>query len=306
MKRFLYLTGILFWAGCLSAGAVQQNERLGEALFDAGKYPEAIHYFKKGLAHDPKNWRVWQSMGDAYSRLNLNDDALKAYGNSLKIHPSNPEVSGEIKSLSRSIPPSTVPVAAIAPEPPPVIANRWETDLKVIFPGYWGNTVDRNIWKNNFSLSFSVLRQDDPVFSFGGRVDYFLWQADSNQAGLKYSGTPFASFQNPPVLMRIVQVMPEMRIDLVPGPSPVRPYLTVGMGLLNKTFSDLAYSAATGPSMDIELPAQNSFSVLVGVGLPLQIDEVHRFFLEYERLQAWGAAGNDYFDNFNLGFAVRW
>jgi hypothetical protein len=304
MRWIFFWLGLTFcFSGFISRAYCQTPDPLsdlGRDYFDKAQYAPAIHYLKKAVTKHPKNWRTWQLLGDAFARLDLTDDALAAYRTSLKIHPHNAALLDSITQIqNQPIPP--VLDRGQAPAPPPVSARPMEVSLYLTLPGYWGNTVDRDIWKNEVSFGLGVFWRVSPLISLGGHFDYYLWVANPAEVALKYSGTDNVSFSTTQSFAKMVQVMPQIRVDLVPEPSPIRPYLILGAGWMNKTFDDVSYSLSL-----ITFPVQNSFSLSWGGGLPLQIDDLHEFFIEYERVESWGNAGTDDFDNFNFGFAIKW
>jgi len=69
-----------------NAGATVQ---LGNAYFDAERYPEAIAWYQKALALDPKNADASTDLGVSYYYTNRPDEALKQFENSLRIDPKH-------------------------------------------------------------------------------------------------------------------------------------------------------------------------------------------------------------------------
>ncbi len=72
------------------------KENLVDVLFSFGfnlndelcqKYEEAIKYFLRILEIDKKNYRAYYNLGIAYFNLDMKNEALRAYDESLKIKP---------------------------------------------------------------------------------------------------------------------------------------------------------------------------------------------------------------------------
>ena len=69
-----------------NAGAYVQ---LGNAYFDAEKYPDAIKWYEAGLKLDPKNPDASTDLGVSYYYSGRTDDALKQFEHSLTLDPKH-------------------------------------------------------------------------------------------------------------------------------------------------------------------------------------------------------------------------
>ena len=69
-----------------NAGA---HVQLGNAYFDAERYPDAIKWYEDGLKLDPKNVDASTDLAVAYYYSNRTDEALKQFDYSLKLNPSH-------------------------------------------------------------------------------------------------------------------------------------------------------------------------------------------------------------------------
>jgi cytochrome c-type biogenesis protein CcmH/NrfG len=64
---------------------------LGNVLYDAGRYQEAIGHYQKALELDPKNVSVSTDLGTALWYSGRPDDALRQFEKSLAIEPNHPQ-----------------------------------------------------------------------------------------------------------------------------------------------------------------------------------------------------------------------
>lgn len=62
----------------------------------AGETEDALSLFKFNIKNFPDSWRVYKSMGDAYSYLNNQQSAYKAYRKALELNPENLEIKNKI------------------------------------------------------------------------------------------------------------------------------------------------------------------------------------------------------------------
>jgi len=69
-----------------NAGARVQ---LGNAYFDAERYPEAIKWYEEGLKLDPKNVDASTDLAVSYYYSNRTDEALKQFDYSLQLNPTH-------------------------------------------------------------------------------------------------------------------------------------------------------------------------------------------------------------------------
>lgn len=314
MKRILFLLSLSFLLTSLSWSAEKSPASSSKAAFDMGvgffsdrKYAEAVHYFKKAVEKDKKNWLAFEMLGEAYSRLNLVDDALDAYEKSLKINPKNKANQGAISQLkelkSKAVPDSGNRGSGFTVEK----RRRVEAGLKLLIPFYSGNTFDRDAWKPDWAFGVEFLEDLDPVWSLGGRLNYYLLKGDAGVIAGKYFPGKNASATPPPALMKIMQIMPQLKFNVIPGDSVIQPFLTAGAGWMGKGFDRLEYNVSPPPTVEwLAFEPQNSFSMALGVGLPLRIHEAFSIQVGYEKVMAYGIAGNDNIDTFDFGFLTRW
>jgi len=69
-----------------NAGA---HVQLGNAYFDAERYPDAIKYYEQALAIDPKNVDASTDLGVSYYYSNRADEALEQFDHSLSLDPNH-------------------------------------------------------------------------------------------------------------------------------------------------------------------------------------------------------------------------
>jgi cytochrome c-type biogenesis protein CcmH/NrfG len=69
-----------------NAGA---HVQLGNAYFDAERYPDAIKWYEEGLKLDPKNVDASTDLAVSYYYSNKTEDALKQFDYSLKLNPTH-------------------------------------------------------------------------------------------------------------------------------------------------------------------------------------------------------------------------
>ena len=80
---------------------------LGNRLYDAGRYSEAVHYYQQALANDAKNIHVSTDLGTALWYLGRADEALAQFDKSLAIDPKHPQTLfniGVVRSEGKSDP----------------------------------------------------------------------------------------------------------------------------------------------------------------------------------------------------------
>ncbi len=68
---------------------VRANVELGNRLYDAGRYAEAIPYYQQAFTADPKNVSVSTDLATALYYAGRADDALAQFDRSLKIDPKH-------------------------------------------------------------------------------------------------------------------------------------------------------------------------------------------------------------------------
>lgn len=93
----------------------------GQALFDAGRYPESQATFETALGLDPENLIALRHLGDIARIGNDAQQAIAWYTRVLEADPRNDEIVGFINELNAAMPavPAAVPATA---EPTPVSA----------------------------------------------------------------------------------------------------------------------------------------------------------------------------------------
>jgi cytochrome c-type biogenesis protein CcmH/NrfG len=64
--------------------------RLGNMLYDAQRFADALPYYQKALALDPKNVNVSTDLGTSLWNLNRSDEAIAQFEKSLAIDPTHP------------------------------------------------------------------------------------------------------------------------------------------------------------------------------------------------------------------------
>ena len=64
---------------------------LGNRLYDAGRYAEAIPYYQQAFANDPRNINVSTDLGTAIWYAGRADDALGQFKKSLALDPKHPQ-----------------------------------------------------------------------------------------------------------------------------------------------------------------------------------------------------------------------
>ncbi|HEY5039086.1 MAG TPA: tetratricopeptide repeat protein, partial [bacterium] len=90
--------GILILCFGLSTSAwavtAQEYYSTGNALYQQGKYLDAVKYYQAAIRKDPQNWQAYQGLGNANYKLGNTKKARTAYKRSLAIHPDNPDLRG--------------------------------------------------------------------------------------------------------------------------------------------------------------------------------------------------------------------
>jgi cytochrome c-type biogenesis protein CcmH/NrfG len=67
---------------------VEQRVLLGNILYDAGKFDQAVPYYEQALKLDPNNTDVMVDLGVCYRNEKRSDDALAMFTRALKIDPA--------------------------------------------------------------------------------------------------------------------------------------------------------------------------------------------------------------------------
>jgi len=74
---------------------------LGEAHQGAGEYEEAISSYQKYISHEGASFRVLNSIGECYFRIENHREALRAWEKSLEINPDQPEIKKRIEEIKK-------------------------------------------------------------------------------------------------------------------------------------------------------------------------------------------------------------
>lgn len=77
-----------------SSKSVTDYIREGEALYDSGKYKEALNVFNLAARRHPRSSEVFRQRARCYSRLNNDSKALQDYSMALSINPKNAKAWG--------------------------------------------------------------------------------------------------------------------------------------------------------------------------------------------------------------------
>lgn len=80
---------------------VKAAVELGNKLYDAGRYAEAIPYYQQAVALDPKNANVSTDLGTALYYAGRPDDALVQLGKSLEVDPRHGQTLYNIGIIKR-------------------------------------------------------------------------------------------------------------------------------------------------------------------------------------------------------------
>jgi adenylate cyclase len=74
----------------LGPGAARSQSSMGTALAFSCRFNEAIPFFEEAIRLDPyPSSPLFRLLGSAYSAVGRNDDALKAFENTLKLNPND-------------------------------------------------------------------------------------------------------------------------------------------------------------------------------------------------------------------------
>ena len=72
-------------------GNLQANTQLGNMLFDAGRYTEAVAPYQRAFDADPKNVSISTDLGTALWYTGKPDEAVAQFRKSLAIEPNHPQ-----------------------------------------------------------------------------------------------------------------------------------------------------------------------------------------------------------------------
>ncbi len=101
-KTSILWLGLLLLAPAISRAAnaaAQDFDEQGLALYRQGMYAKSITYFQSAVQADPNDWQGYENLGNAYVKINDNQDALAAYQKSLDINPDNNTLNSIVQNL---------------------------------------------------------------------------------------------------------------------------------------------------------------------------------------------------------------
>ena len=77
-----------------SAGGALGDARTEQEKLDAAlqEYRQAFNAYNEAISLEPQSWSMWRCMGDLYSRLNQQNDALDAFQRVTELNPAAAEV----------------------------------------------------------------------------------------------------------------------------------------------------------------------------------------------------------------------
>lgn len=111
----------------------------GMRLYNRHDYNEAARYFQSAVEQDPNDWQAYQMLGMCDYSLGDKEGAKKAFDQSLRIHPNNPQLAKFDESLSSS--PSPASSTAAKGEHSPIVGGgNFGLGLDFGGPGDWGAT----------------------------------------------------------------------------------------------------------------------------------------------------------------------
>lgn len=101
-RNFVWRSGLEFWGNILAMapGKARAHNNYGVELSqNLGKFSEAIPYFKRAIAMDPKYPDPCNNLAVAYAHLGLLDEAIEALKAGLQINPLYPEGYNNLASF---------------------------------------------------------------------------------------------------------------------------------------------------------------------------------------------------------------
>jgi tetratricopeptide (TPR) repeat protein len=75
------------------------NDRLGNELYDLGRYEDAIIVLSKTAEEFPGKYIILNSLAKSYEKAGHIPDAIKTYQKALETEPGNEEAKGKLKVL---------------------------------------------------------------------------------------------------------------------------------------------------------------------------------------------------------------
>lgn len=103
MKKYYFLIGIYFLAGCTFAQGLRSLNNGGIDLYNQKKYTDAEVNFKKSLEKDPQLFQGHFNLGDAYYKQGRYDEAIQAYKNSLQFTEDKSKQSEVYHNIGNSL-----------------------------------------------------------------------------------------------------------------------------------------------------------------------------------------------------------
>ena len=157
IKNTKYLLAVLSltsaFYGKAGAQTTEEDYQQGLKYLVAGNVQESVRLFKKALQLKKKFWEAYQSLGNAYEKLGLMDDALDNYNKSLKLNPQN-ETLQLLASGLKADQESILPDKGVRFIPPIKPDSKLEVNLFYSFPGWLGTPADANVW--NQTMGFGL------------------------------------------------------------------------------------------------------------------------------------------------------
>jgi len=84
-KRRADYRGVAWWAPF----TLGELDRLGNELRDAGRLEDALAVYRLNARRHPDHWRVWDSLGEAYTVAGNTSEAIRHYERALAVDPYN-------------------------------------------------------------------------------------------------------------------------------------------------------------------------------------------------------------------------
>ena len=104
MKKLLLVLALAWVPSWVLAVAPEDYYNAGMDLFKNHDYEKAIQYFHTAVEERPDYWQAYQSLGSAYYQNGNVTAALMAMGQSLKLHPDNPDLRKFVSKIKNDSP----------------------------------------------------------------------------------------------------------------------------------------------------------------------------------------------------------
>ncbi len=217
-------------------------------------------------------------------------------------NPKNPQAPklGKVRSLE--------PLETPTPKPSPA-EPKFEIRAYTGYSNFLSNG-DKKLWTQGFSGGVWVGYLLDPRVSFGFRMDYFYFEPSVEAFSDKYLGgssAPGFAAEGPPS-MNMIRFIPSLKLKLNPDQDdPVRPYLTLGVGFMNKSMADSGVSGNSGaksaaiPGYSATVPALSA-----ALGLPIALPDNYVVPLELELASGFTDGQPTTYWNISIGFGRDW